>query len=223
MFALDRDLLLYEPGLFREVAWAGQMLVRNEACSVSANGTTVTIAGADLQALSVQPGMVAQLSTLGACEVTSVIAATQMNVSRLRARLSDDPLPITTSTTSDNVTIQTFTPQIALIHDVLLASLGLVADDAIGAAGDVSTGAVEERQVLNARELAPLEALGALHLVYASAAPLAGPNSILWTKAEMYRDRFARAKARAAAAIDLDGDGVVDAVRQASVVRFQRG
>lgn len=223
MFALDRDLLVYEPGLFREVAWAGQTLVHNESASVSANGTTVTIAGTDLQALNVQAGMVAQLATLGACEITEVIAATQMTVSRLRARLSDDPMPLTTSVTNDTASIQTFAPQIELMHGVLLASLGLVADNASGAAGDAGTGAVEEHQVLNARELAPLEALGALHIIYGSAAPLAGPNSILWTKAEMYRNRFARAKARAAAAIDLDGDGVVDAVRQASVVRFQRG
>lgn len=223
MFALDRDLLVYEPGLFREVAWAGLTLVGDMSAAVSANGTTMTISGTDLQALQVQAGMVAQLAALGACEITEILGTTQMSVSRLRARLSDAPMPLTTSTTNDTVRIQSVRPQIELIHGVLLASLGLVADDTIGAAGDASTGAVEERQVLNARELAPLEALGALHLIYSSAAPLAGPNSILWSKAEMYRDRFARAKARATAAIDLDGDGVVDAVRQASVVRLQRG
>ncbi len=223
MFALDRDLIVYEPGLFREVAWTGQTLVTNASAVVSADGITVTASGTDLVALGIKAGMVVQLATLGVAEITAVPSATVMFISRLRGRMSDAALPVTASVTNDTATIASFSPQIELIHGVILASLGLIADGTTGAAGDAASGAIEEHQVLNGRELAPLEALGALHVIYGSAAPLAGPNSVLWTKAEMYRERFARSKARAAAAIDLDGDGVVDAIRQASVVRFRRG
>jgi hypothetical protein len=80
-----------------------------------------------------------------------------------------------------------------------------------------------EASVLNPRDLALVEALGVLHLIYSSAAAPLGDGNTLAARAEHFRDRFAHERWRARAIIDTDGDGRADAVRSMSVGVLRRG
>jgi hypothetical protein len=67
-----------------------------------------------------------------------------------------------------------------------------------------------------------VEALGALHAIFASASALVEQNSPMWARAQMYRERFIEERRRVRVDIDLDGDGIADATRTISAMRFVR-
>jgi hypothetical protein len=209
MFAADRDLLVIEPNLFRDVSFLSQRLLKTTG-SISAGVLTLT--SGDAAAVGIDAGHVV-LHEETALEVTERLSSTTLAVSLLRASVDDPAIP-PSDVGSGVVIVATFAPQIALVHETILAMLGI---DSTGADGSLA-----EAQILNPRELMRVEALGALHLVYDAAAPLAGPDSAVWARAAMYRSRTARERWRAAARVDLDGDGLADATRRLSVAPLRR-
>src|SRR5690606_11322373 len=108
----------------------------------------------------------------------------------------------------------TIGPQRDIVHRQLLAALGL--RDAGDDAGPNAA------SVLNTRDMALVESLGALHVILASAAAFVGESSTLWTRAAMHRDRFDQARRRLAARLDLNNDGAADAIRHATVSHLVR-
>jgi len=208
MFASDRDLLVLEPGVFREVLWLGQRLVRGAG---SVSGTTLTMTSQDegFDAAGVDAGHVVVIDGV-ALEVISRTSASVLEVSRLRESVTAAPIG-GGSIVNRVVEVSTFVPQLALVHAQAIRMLGL---DSPGGSG------VGEESVTNGGDLTLVEALGALHLVYASASAAGAPG--LAPKAAMYRERFSTERQRAGARIDLDGDGVADATRRMNVVRFTR-
>ena len=214
MFATDRDLLVFEPGLLGEVAWAGQRLVSGTG---DVSGTTLTLTSQDngLLAQGVGPGSIVRIGGNG-FEIVSVSTESTAQVSRLRASATDASIGLV-SMTGVAVEVFTFAPQIADVHRRVLRMLG------VEPAGEAAEDELDESAVMNPGDLARLEALGALHLIYAGvSAGLAGdaPASI---RAEFYRARFAAERGAVVAKIDTDGDGVADAARRPGLGRLVRG
>ena len=213
MFAADRDLLVLEPNLFRDVSWLGQRLFTG-TCNLS--GTTLTASAADFTALGVEAGHVVVVDG-ASLEVVARVNTTTLNVSRPRATL-DGPSIAPIPGTGRALTITTFAPQLGIVHRQVLAMLGL-----LDAPTTAEPEALTEAMVVNPRELRLLEALGVLHLVFASLGGAAGKSDAPESgRAEMYRRRFAAERARAVARLDTDGDGLADVTRRPSVVLLVR-
>ncbi|MBL0921566.1 MAG: hypothetical protein IBJ10_05490 [Phycisphaerales bacterium] len=208
-FIADRDLLIFEPSLFRDASWAGQTIVA--AADASIAGTTLTSASSDFVAAGAAPGQVALVGG-ASLEVVEVLSATTLRVSRPRdgAHASAQaPLPVSGAP----LRLSTFGPQIAMVHADVLRLLGV--SPAGGPAPD-------EEDILNPRALGRLEALGALHVIFFGAAATQGDLSPLWARAAHYRERYLDERRQVFVHIDLDGDGVADAVRRPGLARFRR-
>lgn len=207
-FAKDRDLLALEPALFRDVAWAA--LRRVSASDAQVSGFALSSASSDFGAAGVDAGAVALVD--GApLEVVEREDAQTLTVSLLRAS-AGDPLIRPPSSAQASLSVMSFAPQLEAMHAEVMRALGL------------EPGAEElgEASVTNPRSVAHVEALGALHLVFAGAAALTGADSPAWTRAESYRERFGEARRRLCVGVDLDNDGRPDAVRRVSAARFIR-
>lgn len=213
MFATDRDLLTLEPGLFGLVAWTGQRLASGIG---SVTGSVLTIAGQDvsLEAAGVDAGHVVLIDGCPA-EVVERTGENTAVVSRLRVSTGSPVLPVGDASEVP-VRVFTFAPQIADVHRRLMRMLGIEPD------GDGPT----EGTIMNTHDMARVEALGALHLIYAGASASGsgpgGASTIEAEKAEWYRLRFMEERARIVARLDLDGDGVADAARRANAMRSVR-
>lgn len=210
-FATDRDLVVLEPNLFRDIAWSGQR--RLSATDAATVGNTLTSASSDFQAAGVTAGHIATLDST-TIEIISRDSSTQLTVSMLRDDPADPPLapPAVTAAALD---ITTFGPQIAHVHDQLLRALGIEPTDPAASPGP--------SDITNPAAIARLEALGALHLIFAAAAALATDQDRLWIKAQLHRDRFIALRNRLRVGVDLDGDGQPDAIRQLNTIQFLRG
>lgn len=211
MFATDRHLLILEPNLPRDVGWVGQRPVKGVG---DVAGTTLTMteqdvgfdeAGVEADGIVIVGGV--------AYEIIERQSATALTISRLR---SGEAILIPSPAAAAAVEVFTYRPQLALVHDQILRMLGISGSP--GGPGD----SVTEADITNPGDLMLLEALGALHLVFAAASALAGSESPAAFKAAMYRDRFAAERSRAAARIDTDGDGQPDATRRPSVITLVR-
>jgi len=213
MFATDRDLLQHEPRLFNDIRWAGQTLL--EASGVlSAIGDSVSIVGLNAEARGIGEGCVALLDGL-AVEITDAKSAGALGVSLLRSRRDDPAVGVSGGPRSVNVVVASFRPQIALVHDRILRGLGLAMPEDEGEAPGAAA-------ITNPDALVRVEALGALHAIFASASALVESNSPMWARAQMYRERFIEERRRIRVEIDLDGDGQPDATRTISAMRFVR-
>lgn len=213
MFIKDRDLLLHEPSLFRDVGWVGQRLVKGSAEIV---GTLLTFASQDVP-LDLANIDVGHVVTIGGAsyEIVDRVSSTELTVSRARANESDEvqpPAPVS----SDVCTISTFGPQIGLVHAQILRTLGIEPGE------PAAVGTVTESSITNPSAFKEIAALGTLHLIYSAAAALAGAGSGMDQRASGYRARFAQARSRVVALIDTNGDGTPDASRRMNVVQFVR-
>lgn len=209
MFAQDRDMLAIEPHAFTDALWAGRRLASGTA-GISGTTLTTTSASATFTEAQAEAGQVIVFNGVP-LEVTEVTSGTVLEVSKLRASVDDDALP-PGDASGVAFTLVSFAPQLVIIHRQLLGMLGL--DRLEGPGTEV---------VVDATTLAHAEALGALHLVYAAASALSGPNSALGARTSMYADMFSRARQTLAVGLDLDGDGVVDATRRPALMHLVRG
>jgi hypothetical protein len=209
-FATDRDLLMFEPNLFNDVAFAAQQRVSVTDGVVA--GTTLTSASADFEAAQLDAGGV----VLVADEPLEVVARTDANtltVSKLRADADDDAIPPAAG--SDlTVVAQSFAPQIALAHDALLRLLDLPPED--------SDDDLDSSSVLSLPLMRQLEAMAVLQMIYTAAATPGSDNTELIRRAELYADRFAALLERATVLIDVDADGDADERRQPGVASLVR-
>ena len=216
MFARDRDLWALEPNLFTDVRFTAQRTLEDADAVVAANGVSLGVTDTTLTEAGVVVGSVLNLSGVGYVEVTKVTGDTQGEVSRLRPDRDGPPLPVHGEFWSGTASGWTFGPQIGAVHRTLLAALGLDPEGLGGVRG------VSASAVLNAGELAHVEALGALHLIYAAVAPLSPPDAPVRRKAEAYADRYDAARRGAVAVLDLTGDGTPDATRLVSLNTLRR-
>lgn len=212
MFTQDRNLLTLEPSLFRDCSWLAQQLGRGEARLES--GHAIFESGS-INRDAAQPGMVLLVGR-APLEITQIIDEHDVVVSLLRPSLDADPIPPADRSAAPAV-CTTFTPQIALMHAQILAMLGLAP-----AGSPPAPDQLTEDHITNPNDLALLESLGALHLIFAGLAATTGPDSIAWQKADMYAKRTARERFRAQAKLDTDADGQPDAARRCAVIHLIR-
>lgn len=213
MFTQDRNLLTLEPSLFRDCSWLAQQLGRGEARLES--GHAIFESGS-INRDAAQPGMVLLVGR-APLEITQIIDEHDVVVSLLRPSLDADPIPPADRSAAPAV-CTTFTPQIALMHAQILAMLGLAPRGTPNTLPDQLT----EDHITNPHDLALLESLGALHLIFAGLAATTGPDSIAWQKADMYAKRTARERFRAQAKLDTDADGQPDVARRCAVIHLIR-
>lgn len=202
-FSTDRDLIISEPTVFDDLPLLAQQPVNVTDAAVA--GTTLTSAAADFVAAQVEPGSVVLIAGV-AHEVTARADAHTLTVSLLRARLSDPPIPGTQGEGLACVA-RTFAPQAALVHDALVALLG-----------------VDEDAIVSLSAMARLETLGTLERLYAGAGALAvgGWRNTFLLKADDYRRRFGESLRHARILVDLDGDGIAERTLQPGLIPLVR-
>jgi hypothetical protein len=210
MFATDRDLLVLEPELFRDVGWAGQRLVKGVG---DVSGTTLTLTSQDntFAAAGVGAGHVVLVDGVG-YEVIARLSATTATISRLRPDPEGAAIP-PASVSGKAVVVSTFAPQIDWVHRYILRELSIDPDEN----GD----GVKESDIMNPKAFREVEAMGALGVVLFSSATGAvavdaGASSRL-IRAGVFRERAANTLRQIGAQIDTDGDGVIDATRHAGL------
>lgn len=195
LFATDRDLLILEPALFRDVQFRAQRIVAG----------SVSIAGNVLTFLTQDNGLIAAHITSGhvvvvgdeTYEVIERLSDSELTVSRPREHATDEvipPAPVGNVAAS----ISTFRPQIALVHADLLARAEIT----------------DESQVQNPADLAALEAAHALREIF-QACPLPERAARFIRLAE-------RLAAHATIKLDLNADGIQDATRRLSPSNLSR-
>jgi hypothetical protein len=215
MFSSDRDLLLLEPNLFRDLGWSSQRLLQGTA-AIADGVLTLSAEDNDFEEAGIGQGHVAVVDGT-AYEVLERLSPTTVALSRPRAAITDPPLP-PSPVASKPVFVSTFRPQLAISHSVILRMLGIDPSD------PAVPGRITEDEITNPASLTLAESLHALATIYHAAClgSASGPAWSLWQRAQSYRDRFESERQRAAARIDLDGDGLPDATRRLNVIQLLR-
>jgi hypothetical protein len=212
-FASDRDLLAIDPRVFADAAWVSRRVVSGTG-SVSGTALTLTGGGPTFEAAGVGAGGVVVVAGR-ALEVVARTGASVVTVSALRADASAAAIPPGDGT-GLAVEVIGFGAELGLVHRQVLRMLGIEPEDTW------SEDPLREQDVVNPEEFAVVEALGALHVIYAAAAAAGPVGGEMARRAEEYRERFAAERRRAAGLIDLDGDGKPDATRRLNAVVFVR-
>lgn len=214
MFASDRDLLVLEPELFRDIGWAGQRLVKGVG---DISGTTLTLTAYDntLTAAGADAGNVVMVDGVP-YEFTARLSATTATISRIRPDPSGAVIP-PAAVTGKPVVVTTFLPQIALAHRQVLRWLGIDPDEA----GD----GVRESNITNATAFREAEALGALsQVLYSAAGPAMDGTAVSEriNRSRKYQEDFSQMVRSIGARIDADGDGIFESTRRAGIVEMER-
>ncbi|MFG0299846.1 MAG: hypothetical protein ACF8K1_09630 [Phycisphaerales bacterium JB047] len=202
MFSQDRDLVVHEPGLMRDVGWAGQ---RRLSVQGSVVGTQLTLASGSLEDAGVSAGHVVVFDDV-TLEIVSVDSATTATVSLMRGDVSGAAVP-PIAASNRSVVVYDFSAQRAIVHTQVLAMLGIDAE------GDAVFG-LDETLITNPGALTRLEALGTLHLIYAGASAPSRASDRYAQRAELYRQRYQRERESVVAMIDTDGDGIAEVTRR---------
>ncbi|MFO0830635.1 MAG: hypothetical protein U0637_02210 [Phycisphaerales bacterium] len=213
MFALDRDLAVLDPSIFRDLTWMGQTVARGTGTISSDTLAATGALDVDFEQAQIGRGHVVNIGGV-VLEVDGVKAADALTVTVLRPSVDDPPQP-PEPLENRPFTVLTFRPQLHWVHRQLMAMLGL-------RAGHDPGDGLTEGSVTNPGDLARIETLGALHLIYAAAGALEAPDSPNNQRARAYRQRYGDERTRTAAFIDTDGDGRPDAARRLNVFHLTR-
>ena len=209
MFAKDRDLLVIEPGLYRDVVWNGQRLLSGTG---DLSGTTLTLTSGSFLDGEIGAGHVVLVDSVP-MEVVSVQSDAVATVSIMRGDSVSSVIPGKPATGAV-VEVFTFAPQVEIVHRQVMSMVGIDVDDVDG---------LGDSAVTNPGALVVLEVLGALHLIYASAgAPGRGGEAFL-DRAKLYQQRFSAERGSVVAFIDLDGDGIAETRRRPNSFVLTRG
>jgi hypothetical protein len=216
-FSSDVDILRYEPNLFGDLHFAGQVLTSGTGGEVA--GTVFSATNADFNAAKITAGMVIYLQSAdgavdGAFEIVSVDSATQLTVSVLRA---DEQTEAIVLQDAEDVSyrICTYQPQSNEVFLQLAQHFGLrpgVADGIYGA-----------DDILDASVLRQVSVYGVLSIIFATLAGRVDENEEnFWKKSKHYRELFEKALQRCRVCIDLGDDGVADSVCSGASIRLLR-
>lgn len=205
----DRDLVVFEPNVFRDVAFTAQTRARTEDAALS--GTVLTSASAQFATVRVDQGAVAVVDNM-TLEVVERISETSLSVSVLRAE-PELPLVPPAEGTGLSLRISSFDIQIAEAESRVTRSLGV---DGWESQSESALTVLAEAGVVR------LIALGTLELVYAAASSRTETSDPFWARSSWYGQRARAELRRVCARLDTDGDGLVDRVRRVQPARLVR-
>jgi hypothetical protein len=206
----DRDLLLIEPGIFKNAMDLATLLI--DAADGTVSQTSLSSASSDFESMSVDAGHVAVIEA-ETTEVIARVSSTELTVSLPRVT-SEDPLIAPTAGSGLTVKVPTFGRQINFSQAWVLGALGLDAGDL-----DLTP---DESAILNPCDIERLIALETVARVFAAAAALDPADQSLADSATHYAGEVAAARHRTRAILDLDGDGCADASRRVCTVALTR-
>ena len=207
----DRDLLLVEPSVFTAAATAAATNILT-ATDAAVAGTTLSSATSDFAAAGIDEAHVAVFDG-EALEIIARLSATQLDISRPRAALTDAKIaPIAGS--NKTLKVNTFARLIDRTQHDLLQALGMRDDDP-----DLPLNA---NDVVNAADLGHVLALRVLARAFAAAAALEPETASLADRAAILAAQAEAAAASLAVLIDTDGDGVADQTRHLNVAVLRR-
>ena len=214
MFATDRDLLVYEPNLFRDFVWLGQRLVFGAA---DVNEGTLTFYPEDnsLAAAGIDAGHVVTVAGAN-FEVIERTGENEAVISRLRPAHDGPSIPPNPAE-SAAAWVQTFSPQLARAHHRVLRLVG------IEPLGTPVPGQPTESQITNARALGALECFAALELIFRAAGSLLDDTHPANQRARLYAAAFETERERLVALIDTNADGTPDTARRLNGSPLIRG
>jgi len=214
-FCSDIDLLHWEPNIFRDAAFASQLLL---AGTGDLSGTTFTAAGAPLIDAHIAADQVIVLSgaLAGSYPILSVDSASQLTLSVMYDGLFPDSGPATPTPAGSaaglSFAIRTFFPQRRLVSSILLRAAGIGAE----------TDAPATAQIVNTEALRRPCVLGTLQMIYNALAAASTDPAELNIRAELYQRLYRRALGHTIAEIDLDGDGKAELVRRLGSLEMLR-
>jgi hypothetical protein len=215
IFCNDVDLLHWEPNLFRDAAFASQVLLSGTG---DLDGTTFTISSGSLSAAHIAANQVIVLSGAinGSYPIVSVDSDTQLTLSVMYDGLFPDegegePSP-PGSASGLSFTIATFFPQRRVVSNLLVRAAGIGAE----------CPGLEQAQIINVEALRRPCALGTLQMIYNALAAVAEVPTPLSIRADLYERLYRRALNQARVEIDLDGDGKADLARLLGMLEMTR-
>lgn len=188
-FINDRDLVMFEPTLCRDVAWVASELARGTATLIDGE---LSIAGVDPGSRGIAPGQLVTVAAL-TCEVTEVSGAGVIGgaISVALPRISEAGPVIRPANATGAVQVLTFARHIQAAHDIILQRLGIAGL----AAGDL----LHESRITGAPGIRFVEACMALELIFAAASGASGPGSAFRQQSEFYSRRVSALAAVATA------------------------
>ena len=205
----DIDLLALEPTMFVDAQPQGVVL--DEHTNASISGTTLTSGDSDFTTIDVASGRVAIVED-EPLEIVSLIDATNVQVSRPRAKSAQVIQP--KAGTGLSLAVVTFEKRLDDAEATFRAALGLDPNHPVDP--------VDDAQVMNLDELAPLVGLIAAADIFARAAAADPSDESLARRAAAYDALRADALRTAAAVLDLNADGQPDATRRLGAVTWHR-
>lgn len=214
LLATDTDLARIDPNLHTEILWFSQRLIK---ATGAISGTTLTISAFDsnFDAAQLTPGMIIVVGGIPH-EVIAKLSATTAQISRIRPT-SDDPLLTPAGTTGAEVLLSTFKPQLAVISEQVLRTIGL---DPLQPEYDWDGSPMPA--LSNPASLRRFTSLWTLATIYIGAASMHGSDSPIAQRATRFRTLLAEERRFLAAAIDTDADGIADAMRRPGVIPLLR-
>lgn len=206
----DRDILIHEPSVFVDASSIATSLL--SAADGTVSGTRLTSAGSDFQAAGIDAGHVIVIGTQ-AIEVVTRVDPTNLDVSRPRATLTEVKIPPGDGTTL-SIDVRTFSRIIAEVEAWILGALGIDPAD--------PTLPLDETAILNPGDIQEAVALRTIAQVFAAASANSPTDASLADRAALYSLRAAEVRRQTKAVLDLDADGIADAIRRIDVVSLQR-
>ncbi len=214
-FCTDVDLLHWEPNIFRDAAFASQLLL---AGSGDLSGLTFVISAGSLVDAHVAAGQVIALSgaLAGSYPIVSVDSATQLTLSIMYDGLFPDsgegePSPVG-SAAGLGFAIRTFFPQRRVVSSILMRAAGIGAE----------INAPATAQIINTEAMRRPCVLGTLQMIYSALAAASAEPAELNIRAELYERLYRRALAQTVAEIDINGDGRAEVVRRLGAREMMR-
>lgn len=210
LLTTDRDLLIHEPSVFVDASSIATSLL--SAADGSVTGTRLTSAGSDFQAAGIDIGHVIVIGT-DPIEIVTRVDPTNLDVSRPRATLTEVKIPPGDGTTL-SIDVRTFGRVIAEVEAWILGALGIDPAD--------PNLPLDETAILNPTDIQEVVALRTIAQVFAAASASDPTDASLADRATLYSQRAAHVRRQTKAVLDLDADGIADAIRHIDVVSLQR-
>lgn len=206
----DRDLLIHEPSVFVDASSIATSLL--SAADGSVSGTRLTSPSSDFQAAGIDAGHVIVIGNQ-ATEVVARVDPTNLDVSLPRASLVEESIPPGDGSTL-GIDVRTFGRMIVEVEAWMLGALGIDSADPLLP--------LDETAILNPQDIREAVALRTIAQAFAAASALDPTDASLADRASLYSQRAADVRRQTRAVLDLDADGIADAIRHIDVVSLQR-